>query len=747
MADYNYMDVEAAFLKALTDAGIPPHSSERIILDGEKHRYRTANDKKGAKSGEYCVYVDKSPLGYFKSFRAGDGVEFVKWFMERDNYREWSDEEKAAFIESKRLEREERKKTEAQKRAWALRQARANWENATDIIPTHGYMKRKKLAHGHGARQLGNNILVPYYNIDGELQTVQTIRADGSKRFRTDTAKRGNFCVLSVEAKPELGDNPFSAIADKGIIWVAEGWATGCSVQEATGDSVVVAADAGNLEPVIDNLRSKYPSREIVIAADNDKAKNMGNTGMSEALRLFDEKGIAYSAPQFLPHEKLSDWNDYAVKHGMKETKIALYTGLKKLKELPEYEQKHKWPRYIDVNPETGKAKGTIENLEVLLAFLGITVNYDEIKKAPVTHIPGRAYNSDDAENAMASYIKSVAVKYGLPKGDVLDYLKEIALREENTINPVKDWILSKPWDGIPRISDVTASIEVEPWFPELFKRTLIQKWLLSAVAAAVHPGFYSRGVLLLSGKQAIGKTTWLKSLVGGNYDWFGEGKFLDPTNKDSVKENVSVWISELGEVDATFKRSDIARLKSFIQKEKDVLRSPYAAGFSFFQRRTVFCGSVNQQDILRDDTGNSRWWCLPVTTIHSLDPSEMQQMWAEVYEDYYLSEEQSRRAWWLSKDEESELEERNKSFETADHISDALEKGLQWEIASEEFWEEKTLKEILENCGIDRPSASDYAKAGRILIKKTKKQPLRRHIGRVYRVPPFAFTFRSSRY
>lgn len=744
MAYYNHMDIERAFMDALTEAGIAPHSSERIIMDGRKHRYRIFGDKKGERTGEYCVYVDESPAGWFKSYRPSYGADYTMWFMDRDNSREYTAEEKASFIEAKRKEREEREKSEKQQRANALQKARMRWDNATDVNPKHGYMVKKKLTHGHGAKQLGHQIVIPYFDIDGDLQTVQTIDSDGSKLFQSGAAKRGNFCVLSVVAQPDLGGYPFSAISNNGIIWLCEGWATGCSIQEATGDSVVVAADAGNLEPVLDSLRRKYSSREIVIAADQDKYKNNGNTGMSEAIRLFEEKGIPIVEPHFSDNDKLTDWNDYAIKHGLKNTKKALYEGLKRIKELPSYQDKHRWPRFVDVTAETNKPKGTIENLEVLLKFLGITINYDEIKKTPVTHIPGRAYNADDAENAMASYIKSVAVKYGLPKGDVLDYLKEIALRQENSINPVKDWILSKPWDGIPRICNVTNSIETEEWFPVLFKQTLIEKWLLSAVAAAIHPGFFSRGVLLLSGKQAIGKTTWLKSLVGGNYDWFGEGKFLDPTNKDSIKENVSVWISELGEVDATFKRSDIARLKSFIQKEKDTLRSPYAASFSFFQRRTVFCGSVNQQDILRDDTGNSRWWCLPVKFIHPLDPSEMQQMWAEVYEDYYLSETVSRRQWWLSKEEESELDNRNKAFETADHVADAMDKGIQWDIIDEDLWEEKTLKEILESCGIDRPSASDYAKAGRVLIKKTKKQPSRRHVGRVYKVPPLVPNYKS---
>jgi putative DNA primase/helicase len=45
-----------------------------------------------------------------------------------------------------------------------------------------------------------------------------------------------------------------------------------------------------------------------------------------------------------------------------------------------------------------------------------------------------------------------------------------------------------------------------------------------------------------------------------------------------------------------------------------DKLRLPYARTDSEFQRRTVFAASVNPEEFLQDETGNLRWWVLPVT-------------------------------------------------------------------------------------------------------------------------------------
>ena len=71
------------------------------------------------------------------------------------------------------------------------------------------------------------------------------------------------------------------------------------------------------------------------------------------------------------------------------------------------------------------------------------------------------------------------------------------------------------------------------------------------------------------------------------------EGHLLDPTNKDSVKLAISAWITELGEIDATFRKADIAALKAFISKRVDKFRRPYAMSDSAYPRQTIFVGTV----------------------------------------------------------------------------------------------------------------------------------------------------------
>ncbi len=67
------------------------------------------------------------------------------------------------------------------------------------------------------------------------------------------------------------------------------------------------------------------------------------------------------------------------------------------------------------------------------------------------------------------------------------------------------------------------------------------------------------------------------------------EGATLNPSDKDSVKRAVSHWIVELGEIESTFKKSDIDQLKAFVTARTDELRLPYDRAFTTYQRRAAF--------------------------------------------------------------------------------------------------------------------------------------------------------------
>jgi putative DNA primase/helicase len=85
---------------------------------------------------------------------------------------------------------------------------------------------------------------------------LQFIAPDGCKVFKTGTNKAGHFFKIG-----RSKDN---------TVIICEGYATGASIHQATGHAVVVAFDAGNLSPVAQGIRLKFPDMKIIIAADDD---------------------------------------------------------------------------------------------------------------------------------------------------------------------------------------------------------------------------------------------------------------------------------------------------------------------------------------------------------------------------------------------------------------------------------------------------------------------------------------------
>jgi putative DNA primase/helicase len=253
------------------------------------------------------------------------------------------------------------------------------------------------------------------------------------------------------------------------------------------------------------------------------------------------------------------------------------------------------------------------------------------------------------------------------------------------------------------------------------FKEELIIKWLVSAYAAAARKdddGFRNRGVLVLQGKQGIGKTTFLKNLCGenwgGNKKWFGEGLTLDPEVKDSKISAISYWITELAELENTTKRG-MPALKAFLTNSVDTLRKPYGVEETNFTRRTVFAGTVNEMGFLSDTTGNSRFWVIPVKEFKDTSKIDMQQVWATVAELY-----EKGKTWWLTREEEAILEKSNQDYEPENAIADYLEKGLNWE-AQKENWEYKTITQALLECGLHEPKALDCRIAGQFIRRQTE--------------------------
>jgi predicted P-loop ATPase len=385
---------------------------------------------------------------------------------------------------------------------------------------------------------------------------------------------------------------------------------------------------------------------------------------------------------------------------------------------------------------DADKPFGTIENIEHLLKFYGVSVAYDVITKDVIISIPGLKSSRDNHRNVAEAELANLAVLNCIYSANFERFVTAIASR--NQVNPVMQWVESKPWDEKDRIRELCATITVTDEFSNDFKDLLITKWLLSAIAAAVMPnGFSSRGVLTLQGRQGIGKTRWIAMLID-NEKLAGHcillDHHMDPNNKDSLINACRHWIVEFGELDSSF-RKDVSRLKGFITNKEDKIRVPYARRESVFPRRTVFAATVNEDEFLVDPTGNTRWFCLPCIDINHNHTIDMQQMWAQVYEQIFKSKNSPQ--WWLTDDEQDRLEALNSRHTKRSVVQDLLESELQFD-APKESWTRLAAGELLKVVGIQNPT-NQQAKECANFLRQRIGQPNRSQ-GKVrWLVPPIS--------
>ena len=248
------------------------------------------------------------------------------------------------------------------------------------------------------------------------------------------------------------------------------------------------------------------------------------------------------------------------------------------------------------------------------------------------------------AEENNIYQVEETVRKYKFPYQRVKKYIKLAA----TPYHPAYDWINSKEWDKKDRFEELFNSLNVKNENKELAK-VYLWKWSLAGCRAILtQEGFVSENVLIFKGLQAAGKTKWLTGLAP--LGCVKTGLQLNASNKDSVLEATSVWIAELGEFDGTTSKSATAILKAFLSKRIDNIRKPYGIAEELIPRKTLFCGSVNTESFLVDDTGNRRYWVLETDDINHRHGIDMQQYWAQVMETALIDKEEQPH--WLTKEE-----------------------------------------------------------------------------------------------
>ena len=358
------------------------------------------------------------------------------------------------------------------------------------------------------------------------------------------------------------------------------------------------------------------------------------------------------------------------------------------------------------------KVLDTSENLRFMLKTFGISVRWNEMARIREILIPGKSMLKEDEQNATLRILEDMALLNEMPITRIDKNLDTLA--QDDVYHPIVEGLKRNPWDGMPRFDSFVATLHTHN--DELSYR-LVKRWMLSAIAAAHSAyGFASQGVLVLAGAQSIGKTRFFQSLDPFKCNAVKEGAILDPNNKDNIIMLASHWLVELGELDGTFRKSDMARLKSHLTNTIDKVRLPYARKDTYLARKTIYGASVNDHNFLTDDTGNRRWWTVPVTQIDLMHDLDIIQVWAEVYSMWKQGEQT-----WLTGQELSELNESNENHEQIDPFEEKLYTYFDFT----EGWQQGdtvllSASDVLSYIGYTNVTKSQATHMGNVLIKVT---------------------------
>ena len=222
--------------------------------------------------------------------------------------------------------------------------------------------------------------------------------------------------------------------------------------------------------------------------------------------------------------------------------------------------------------------------------------------------------------------------------------IKEIA--HNNTYHPVKQYLESLEWDGVPRVETMfTTFLSAKDC--ELY-HVYAKLFMIAAIKRVYKPGCKFDNMLVLQGEQGNGKSTFCEKLAV-NDKWYNDNIIIADRDKDSLLYMQDAWIVIMDELDA-WNKADTNAAKGFMSKRSDKFRAPYAQNSEEHPRHCVFIGNTNDETFLKDSTAitERRYWVIKTEgnwetsrdKIKLMTPEMINQLWAEAMVMYKENED-----------------------------------------------------------------------------------------------------------
>ncbi len=631
-------DFISEFIDYMSDAGYAPASSERIMPDSKRHDYKLSVDAGRKKKGYYkLTTLPDFAFGFFGDYRDG---ECHGWHSKRlETLTRPEREAVHARIEQIKAQEAAIELQEHEAVALACKERLVTLDDCLQ----HPYLSKKGV-RAYGLKTTGTHIVMPLKDEDGKIWNVQSISANGDKVFRPNGRKAG----LSHTIK---GDDTHC---------ICEGYATGASIYEATGHTVHVALDAGNLLAISKQVRDNNPDAPIIICADNDfdgtdRKGNPRNVGVIKGKEAADSIGAILVYPDGV----INDFNDLHKAQGLDAVKNkirhAVSNGVGAGVALSPLGSQSPSARNLDwrgqlVYKDKGKLDtSSIHNAMMFLQhdeiFEGV-FKYNEFKndvymlKRPPWMDEKEPFAVRRLENVDITRLEGFLESYaGLKIGSQRIGAAIESVADVNKFHPAREYFDGLEWDGTPRLATWLRNYGSATDQPKQYLATVGTMWMVAAVSRVFAPGCKFDHMLVLEGPQNAGKSMLLRTLGTFGRD-IEEVYYTDAVSIGTIEERGSILklqgnlIIEFPEL-AGLNKKDQDEMKRWITLQTDEVEVKFKQRTQLLSRQFVLAGTYNPTagiGWLTDPTGGRRFWPVTVCGKVKLDKlkQDREQLWAE---------------------------------------------------------------------------------------------------------------------
>ena len=265
----------------------------------------------------------------------------------------------------------------------------------------------------------------------------------------------------------------------------------------------------------------------------------------------------------------------------------------------------------------------------------------------------------------------------------------------KHSFHPIQEHLRGLHWDGVPRIREALRHFLGAD--ESDYNEACLRVFMLGAVKRIFEPGSKFEMMLVLTGGQGAGKSTFIRFLAIKD-EWFSDD--LRKLDDEKIYQRLAGhWIMEMSEMVATANAKSIEDIKSFLSRSKDTYKFPYDRYAADHPRQCVFAGTTNKTDFLpMDRTGNRRFLPIQVhperAEVHILQDEAasrayIDQLWAEIMVIY----DSGKYSIHLSREMEKQLAHEQERFKQEDtlagQIYDFMERYQGDKLCSKQIYKE----------------------------------------------------------